>query len=175
MGIIIPFAGTNIPDGWLPCDGRLLKVSDYGTFYSIIGNQFGGVSQVDFNLPNLNGSIPVGAGQGNQLSNYTVGQQGGTGIVSLNQNQLPTHTHSFVVSGSSATSNSPSNNFLANTNDPSTNPAGIIKAFSNAASNGTLNTQTVANSGIGMGHNNLMPSLTIQYIICFNGTYPNPQ
>lgn len=178
IGIILPFPSnstTAIPSGWMPCDGRELKASDYGAANSIIGTQFGGVPGVTFKLPNLNGAVAIGAGQGPNLSNYTIGQTGGTGAVALTQNQLPPHSHSVIVSASGGSQNSPGGNFIGLTTDPSLSPAPPFNAFSSGNSDGQLNSQTIQNEGIGNAHNNLMPSLTIQYIICLIGSYPSPQ
>ena len=51
-GLILLYAGKSIPKGWLPCDGRLLKVRDNRLLYSIIGNKYGGnISDDTFGLP----------------------------------------------------------------------------------------------------------------------------
>ncbi|MFD6393149.1 phage tail protein [Nocardia sp. NPDC060259] len=41
------------PQGWLPCEGQLLKVSDYQALFSLLGNKFGGDGRLTFALPNL--------------------------------------------------------------------------------------------------------------------------
>ena len=42
-GIIMPFAGpvANVPDGWLPCDGKTLKSTDYPKLFANIGTTWG--------------------------------------------------------------------------------------------------------------------------------------
>ena len=56
VGAIIPFAGdqSNIPMGWIPCDGRTLEVAQYPALYQIIGNTYGGNVGDDFKSPRLN-------------------------------------------------------------------------------------------------------------------------
>lgn len=56
VGAIVPFAGdqSNIPTGWIPCDGRTLEVAQYPALYQIIGNTYGGNVGNDFKSPRLN-------------------------------------------------------------------------------------------------------------------------
>jgi len=54
-GMILPFAGTATPDGWLVCDGSLALKSSYKNLYDVIGDQFGTGSATEFVLP----AIPV--------------------------------------------------------------------------------------------------------------------
>ena len=53
VGIIQPFASnTNIPRGYLLCNGASYKVADYPDLYAVIGNTYGGDTE-NFNVPNL--------------------------------------------------------------------------------------------------------------------------
>lgn len=59
-GMIAPFAGPadsdKIPDGWLLCDGKAVKRSDYQKLYNAIGVAWGkGDGSTTFNLPDLRG------------------------------------------------------------------------------------------------------------------------
>jgi rhizosphere induced protein len=42
--------------GWMICDGRSLKVSNYPKLYWVLGNQYGGDATA-FNIPNLEGQF----------------------------------------------------------------------------------------------------------------------
>lgn len=57
-GSIIPFAGpaSNIPAGWMLCDGSEVSRSAYANLYSVIGVAWGtGNGSTTFNLPDLRG------------------------------------------------------------------------------------------------------------------------
>ena len=59
-GTITAFGGTNIPAGWLLCDGRLVTSAQYPRLYGAIGKSWGGVPDgpiVNFNLPDLRGQF----------------------------------------------------------------------------------------------------------------------
>jgi len=51
IGHILLFAGNFAPEGWLPCDGRLLQIRDNPELYSIIGSTYGGDDRTTFALP----------------------------------------------------------------------------------------------------------------------------
>lgn len=54
-GIIVPFSGQQVPDKWLPCDGRVLEVYSYQALFSLLGRRFSGnLPPTQFMLPNLN-------------------------------------------------------------------------------------------------------------------------
>ena len=69
------------PKGWLPCDGRLIPISQNTALFSLLGTTYGGNGQSNFALPDLNGRTPMGAGQGAGLSLYDLGQSGGSETV----------------------------------------------------------------------------------------------
>ena len=90
------------PDGWLVCDGRQLSINQYQALYAILGIRYGGDGRTFFNVPDLRGRIPLGAGQSTADGHiYPLAQKGGASAVQLNSAQLPAHNHSasFVPSG----------------------------------------------------------------------------
>lgn len=55
-GVIVPFAGTVIPAGWLLCDGSAISRTDYADLFDAIGTTYGdGDGSSTFNLPSLQG------------------------------------------------------------------------------------------------------------------------
>lgn len=52
VGCVLPFAGINLPIGYLSCNGASYKVTDYPDLYAVIGNTYGGDTE-NFNVPNL--------------------------------------------------------------------------------------------------------------------------
>lgn len=57
IGTIQAFAFCNIPNGWLPCDGRSLSITEYPLLYSVIGKIYGSYDSKNFKLPNLQGKF----------------------------------------------------------------------------------------------------------------------
>lgn len=52
IGTVQAFAGTNLPSGWLWCDGNDYSTTDYAQLFAVIGYKFGG-SGSTFKTPNL--------------------------------------------------------------------------------------------------------------------------
>lgn len=62
-GSIIPFAGTNVPDGYLLCDGSAISRTTYADLFAVIGTVYGtGDGSTTFNIPDYTdvriGGIP---------------------------------------------------------------------------------------------------------------------
>jgi microcystin-dependent protein len=87
------FAGNFAPTGWAQCNGQLLPISQNTALFSMLGTFYGGDGKSTFALPNLQGSVPLAQGQGSGLSQYFIGQQGGSQFVTLLQSEMPFHNH----------------------------------------------------------------------------------
>lgn len=61
IGSIIPYGGSQVPSGWLLCDGRSLSKNDYFDLWKVIGYNYGG-SDSTFNIPDLRNKAVMGAG-----------------------------------------------------------------------------------------------------------------
>src|SRR5919205_1020681 len=83
------------PKGWATCDGQLLPLSQNTALFSLLGTFYGGNGKSNFALPDLQGSVPMFWGQGQGLSNYDLGQQGGEETVTLLTTEIPGHTHTL--------------------------------------------------------------------------------
>jgi microcystin-dependent protein len=87
VGSIQAFAGANAPTGWLLCDGSAVGRALYPDLFSTIGITYGaGNTTTTFNLPDLRGRMPLGAGTGTGLTARTLGANGGS-------QEIPSHQH----------------------------------------------------------------------------------
>lgn len=94
-GIIMPFAGTVAPEGYLFCDGSAVSRTTYATLYAVIGDTFGsGDGSTTFNLPDLGGRVPLGVS-----STHLLGSTGGSETVTLTESELPAHVHEVPQHG----------------------------------------------------------------------------
>jgi microcystin-dependent protein len=62
---VLPFAGSTIPPGFLLCDGSAVSQTTYPDLFTAIGITYGG-SGSTFNLPDMRGIFPKGAGTTNR-------------------------------------------------------------------------------------------------------------
>ncbi|WP_337042549.1 phage tail protein [Emticicia sp. 17c] len=172
IGSIVMFGADFIPNSniYLPCDGRLLPISNgnpYIKLFSIIGNMYGGDGKTNFALPDMRGRFPLGAGQGNGLTNRTVGEKGGVETVSLTEAQIPQHNHAYFASTLPQSFYSPLNHAMPTT----TTPFYSIKSSTDSLVQ--MDSGVIGISGLGQGHNNMNPFLGITFMICYDGIYPN--
>lgn len=68
VGTIVSYGGEQVPEGWLPCDGRALARADYPELFAVIGTAFGtGPEDATFQVPDLRGRFVRGvAGEANR-------------------------------------------------------------------------------------------------------------
>lgn len=125
IGTIQSFAFSFAPSNWALCNGQTLSLSQYQTLFALIGVTYGGNGQTTFMLPNLQGRLPLGQGNGLGLTQRVIGEISGTENVTATLNNLPNHTHALTGITASTTLQ------LAN---PASNP---------------VNTPTATNSFIG--------------------------
>lgn len=74
----IRMVGFNFaPAGWALCQGQTLAISANQALFAVLGVQFGGNGTTNFQLPDLQGRMPLGQGDGIGLPPYIVGADGG--------------------------------------------------------------------------------------------------
>ena len=91
-GIVMPFAGSTAPQGYLLCDGSAVSRTDYADLFTAIGTTYGaGDGSTTFNVPDLSGRVVIGVS-----SNHALGSTGGEASHTLTESELPAHTHSVA-------------------------------------------------------------------------------
>lgn len=61
VGFILAFAGDQVPNGYLKCDGSAVSRTEYSELFGVIGTKYGsGDGSTTFNLPNLIGKFIEG-------------------------------------------------------------------------------------------------------------------
>jgi microcystin-dependent protein len=155
------------PTGWAFCNGQLLPISQNTALFSLLGTIYGGDGRSTFALPNLQGSAPMHPGQGPGLSLHDLGETGGSQFVTLLTSEIPAHTHSMNARPTGAI-------------PPQASPVGLAPARSNSRpyspagvqSNGLMNFTATLPIGGSLPHNNMMPSLTLNFCIALQGVFP---
>jgi microcystin-dependent protein len=155
------------PVGWQLAEGQLVPISQYAALFSLLGTQYGGNGTSNFALPNMQGNVPVGAGQGPGLSQYVQGETGGTSTVTLLAQETPNHNHIFHTKSSLADATTPIGGSLADCkagNIYNSTPTPLVQMSQSAL--------PVYNGG-SQPHENMMPYLGMYWIICFSGVFPS--
>lgn len=149
-GVVLPFAGSAAPTGWLLCDGSAVSRTTYAALFTAISTTYGsGNGSTTFNLPDLGGRVPAGkeatatrlttAGSG--VNGATLGATGGAETHTLTIGQMPAHTHGGV---------------------PSSYTGSQAGGGANAAGG---NGGVTGSQGSGNAHNNTQPTIVLNYII----------
>jgi len=161
------FGGNFAPTGWAACNGQLLPISQNTALFSLLGTFYGGDGKSTFALPNLQGSSPIGQGQGAGLSDYSLGQQGGAQTVTLLPTEMPSHTHTLRGNFNTADVNDPAaNRSLARSG------TGFLYQSETSANLTAMSPQALSMAGGSLPHNNMQPYLTVMFIIAMQGVFP---
>lgn len=149
------------PVGWAHCDGRLLPIAQYDALFALIGTTYGGDGQYFFALPDLRGRVPVGQGAGPGLTNRVMGEELGSEGVSLTVNQMPAHRHQWQASMSA----------VSPTAGPRAQLGSGAAIYGPEPGQVTMAAQALPTGG-GQPHDNMAPTLTLNYIIALWGVFP---
>ena len=195
-GIIMPFAGTTAPEGYLMCDGSAVSRTTYATLFGVIGTTFGaGDGSTTFNVPDISGRVPLGVS-----STHLLGSTGGSETVTLTEQELPAHVHEvpqhghadtiaattpafshsitqpvfkYTASGrSNAISGSNIRPYTSTTTAAatrSTNVSVADHATSDCTMSGDITDKAAFDTGAiggGLPHNNMQPYLPVSFVIC---------
>lgn len=174
LGSVGLFAGNFAPVGYMLCAGQLIQITQNEALFSILGDTYGGDARTTFELPDLRGRSPIGAGEGPGLTRRPLGERGGSETVSLTADQLAPHTHgsemNLPVSSEEGNKATPAGNALA------TLPRGADLIYTDEDTDGSMPVDgEIAPEGDGHPHPNMAPYLALNYVICTNGLYPQRQ
>lgn len=161
------FGFSFAPRNWATCDGQLMSINQNQTLYALIGSEFGGDGRTTFALPDLRGRVPV-HGRGALLGNKS-----GAENVTLTTNELPTHNHTVKATTSNANTKTFTSNILAAGYDKRTSEQHPVNMYAPATNLVALNEKTVTDNGSGQSHNNMQPSIVVNFCMALLGTFPS--
>ena len=162
------FAGNYEPENWACCQGQLMSISQNSPLFAILGTTYGGDGLVNFALPDFRGRVAVGAGQGPGLSNYPLGQKGGSERTVITVDNLPPHTHSLNGNSTAGKFEAPAGKLLANTGNIDK------KEYTTPGTMVTMQPRAIAPNGGNQPFDNRQPYLGMRFIICLSGIFLAP-
>ena len=166
-GSVMPYAGISAPSNWLFCYGQGLSTTTYASLFSAIGYTYGG-SGSSFNVPDLRGRVvagqdDMGGSSANRLTGASggvngdvLGAAGGDEGHQLTEAELAAHTHgagSYSAAAPRYEEFEPTAPTFSTTNFD----AGNILNLSVSGTSGS--------TGSGSEHNNVQPTMILNYII----------
>jgi microcystin-dependent protein len=166
VGEIRMFGGSFPPNGWAFCNGQTLAISEYDVLFQLIGTTYGGDGEQSFNVPNLNGRVPLHQGTLTGTT-YTMGETAGSESVTLTTQTIPNHSHPLLGTTDVASVNPSTNNVLAATTGATT------LAYGTDNPKITLPAGVISNVGGNQPHENMQPYLCVSFIISLFGIFPS--
>ncbi len=161
----IRMVGFNFaPRGWAFCDGQMMPINQNQSLYSLLGTIYGGDGRTSFALPDIRGRVPIHTGQSGGGNDFRQGQKLGEEVVTLNTTEIASHHHNVNGTSSVADQAAPSSAVL-----PAANSG---KPYRSNGS-GHMASTTIANTGGGQSHNNMQPSLALNFCIALQGLFPS--
>ena len=177
LGEIRMFAFDFAPKDWTWCNGQTLPIAQNQALYSLLGTHFGGNGSTNFGLPDYRGRTPVHLSF--SLPGYQMGNHGGQETVTLTTASMPNHNHPLMASTQAGTRFIAYNDKVGGgTQATAQVVAGAAPvnyygpAPSNVGSAIALHPQALSSTGGGQAHNNMQPSLVLQFSIALTGIYP---
>ena len=139
IGMILPYASTLAPDGFLLCDGDGYLRVDYPLLYAVLPPLWI-VDADNFLTPNLTDKFTRGCSQ----PFCAPGEEGGADTVSLSVLQLPIHSHQLMLKSATGSGS----NYAEESGE------GSIDGVGNTAT-----------TGLGLAHDNIPAYMAFPYYI----------
>lgn len=159
-------AGFNFaPAGWAFCDGSIQSIANNNTLFNLIGTTYGGDGVNTFALPDLRSRVPVHVGAG-----FSQGQIAGVETVTLNANQIPSHSHPALGVTNAGNSAAGGGNYWAANADTGLPQYSLTVSAPNVVA---MNASAIGNAGGSQPHENMIPFQTINFIISLFGIFPS--
>lgn len=172
-GMMMDFAGSSAPSGWLLCDGSAISRTTYATLFAAIGTAYGtGDGSTTFNIPDARGRATVGkdnmggttAGRVTSalsgIDGTALGAAGGLQDHQLTIGQMPAHQHFVISPGGSGGGSLSATNYVDKDRSYGNNNNYVL--YGNAAA-ATIGLSSI--TGGDGAHNNMQPTIIVNKII----------
>lgn len=172
LGEIRMFGGNFAPIGWVMCDGQLLSIAENDALYNLMGTTYGGDGINTFGVPDLRGRTPTHTGTKNGQT-YVLGQKTGVESVTLNANQIPSHTHPVFASSATGDVAIPTAQTMISNQGPAGSGIFGYTPYNAANPQIALTAASTTPAGGNQPHDNMQPYLGINFILAIAGIYPS--
>ena len=163
LGEIRMFSFSFPPKGWTLCNGQILSITQNTALFSLLGTTYGGNGQTTFALPDLRGRVAMHADQ----FQYLLGGTGGEETHTLQQSELPAHSHNMMASPDISYNADPAGRTLGSV---AQNGLNILHPADGSA---TMHPLALSSTGGSQAHQNMQPFLTTSFAIAVAGIYPS--
>jgi microcystin-dependent protein len=175
LGQIEAFPYSFAPRNWLPCQGQLLSIAQNAALFSLLGTTYGGNGIQTFALPDLQGRVAMGQGNGAGLTPRVIGETEGEVNHTILPSEMPMHNHLLNTAANASTGSNtdvPGATVLltnATGTDATVNPYVATPPAPTVVMAATAISSTTGNQA----HANMMPYLGLQFCIATSGIFPS--
>lgn len=158
LGQISIFAFQFAPRNWAQCNGQTMPIAQNTALFSLLGTTYGGDGISTFKLPDLRGRVAM-----HVAATHVQGQSSGEESHTLAVTEIPSHTHAALCNNNAGNSAGPAGAYWA---------SGAGHAPFAPTANSQCSPQAIAAAG-GQPHDNMAPTLTVNFCIALAGVYPS--
>ena len=155
------------PRGWAFCDGQILPINQNQSLFSLLGTTYGGDGRTSFALPDLRSRVPIHVGAIPGGNNHTLGSESGEERHVLSVSETPAHNHSLNLTSDDGDVPIPDDTHLAAFNN------GYIDNTVDPSNLNPLRNDSLTIAGSSQAHENMQPSLAVQFSIALQGLFPS--
>lgn len=162
------------PRGWALCNGQTMAIQQNQALFALLGTTYGGNGTTTFQLPNLQGRIPLHMG-----GNFVEGQAAGEVTHTLLLQEMPNHTHLVAAKNAQAdldaTGVTPGPTVVLAQGAASTTPVKDVQMYGTLPINsgGNFAPGAISMTGGNQPHPNQQPYLVVNFCISLQGIFPS--
>lgn len=160
-GMIVLYAGSTAPEGWLLCHGQTIRRNHYPNLCAFLPE---GTETGTHLLPDLRGRAVVGQGASTGLSERTIDEHDGREYHSLVSDELPSHGHTVQARNAAAVAATPMDMMFAASLVNRTDNVPLDTPYHHTA-NASAHADLLVASGENEQHTNMMPFVVLNFII----------
>ena len=167
VGTICFYGSATVPTGYLACTGQAVSRTTYADLFTLIGTTYGaGDGSTTFNLPNLQGVVPIGVGTGSGLTARALAAAVGAETHQLTTAEMGNHTHAL-----NPASPTHKHNGVATLSGGGTHwhfhnaPSYAANQNTSVVTSPATVNLTIGSTGSNTPHANVQPSLVVNFII----------
>jgi microcystin-dependent protein len=166
------------PRGWMFCNGQTMSIQQNTALFALLGTVYGGNGVTTFQLPNLQGRVPLHMGTTPGGITYTQGEMAGEPAHTLILSEMPAHSHLVQAKNAQAdfdlTGAEPGPTVVLAQSVASTSPQPTnVNIYGTPPAAASFAPTAITFTGGSQPHSNQQPYLVLTFCISLLGIFPS--